>query len=232
MENVLVSAFLYLPNHYQDIDFYIKNGKSLMAQDIKKIIFMDTEMYCHFKEFESKNNVFILIKKEDLYLYKYLNLLDEKTDGNVKKDNNLFYAIMCNKTEFVKQAIESETFSVEHYIWVDFGIFKILDHNVEFKHLSKQYNKVRIGNIWNLDSPCNVNLHTQICWYFAGGVFGGHKDVLLSFSKLMKREVLEFMKHHNHLLWEVNLWYFIYQKNKDMFHPYQCDHNNSLINNY
>lgn len=232
MENVIVTAFIHLPDHYQKLDFYMKYGEKLLNMNYRKIIFIETEMYDTFKSFESTLNKFILIKKENMYLYKYLDFLNEKTEGNQQKDNNLFYTIMCNKTEFVKEAIESDIFEADNFIWVDFGIFKILNEPVLFENLNKQYHKIRIGTIWNLDSPCCINLHTQIAWYFAGGIFGGDKESLLKFSKLMKKEVLEFIKNNNHLLWEVNLWYFVYQNNKDLFQPYLCDHNNSIINNY
>ena len=115
-----------------------------------------------------------------------------------------------------KEAIESEIFEAENYIWVDFGIFKILNEPVLFENLNKQYHKIRIGTIWNLDSPCCINLHTQIAWYFAGGIFGGDKESLLKFSKLMKKEVLELRKRLNQkILLVIDDAYAEYMKNKD-----------------
>ena len=48
----------------------------------------------------------------------------------------------------------------------------------------------------------------------------------------MKNETLEFIENNNYLLWEVNLWYILYLKEPELFSPYNCDHNNTIVNNY
>ena len=48
----------------------------------------------------------------------------------------------------------------------------------------------------------------------------------------MKEQTLSFIEQNGYLIWEVNLWYFIYNQNKELFMPYVCDHNNSIVNNY
>ena len=34
------------------------------------------------------------------------------------------------------------------------------------------------------------------------------------------------------LMWEVNIWYLIWKDYPDLFNPYYCDHNESIILNY
>jgi hypothetical protein len=46
-----------------------------------------------------------------------------------------------------------------------------------------------------------------------------------------------FMKERNTLVWEVNIWYLIYEdllkENKqDFFSHYICDHNPTILENY
>lgn len=232
MEPVLVTAFIHQNNHYQDLNFYITNGKRLLETDFRKIIFMSKHIIPHFENLRSKNNVFVEYDIENMYLHNYLDKLDHNTSGNSNKDTNTFFAIMCNKTEFIRKAIEDNVFKTDHYFWIDFGIYKIFKENLCIENLKKHYNNVRIGNIWDLHTKNNTNLFQQISWYFAGGVFGGHKTKLLRFADMMKKETLEFIENNNYLLWEVNLWYILYLKEPELFSPYKCDHNNTIVNNY
>jgi len=78
----------------------------------------------------------------------------------------------------------------------------------------------------------NYNIFKNITWYFAGGVFGGNKDKLLIFADLMKRKCLQIISQEKTIIWEVNIWFLIYLENKDLFCPYQCDHNDTILKNY
>jgi hypothetical protein len=146
---------------------------------------------------------------------------------------------MCHKTEWMKDAIESNFFMTDNFIWIDFGIKYVCEcDDLEFirniQNIStKFYNKIRIGTIWDLN--CNRyydDIYNQIYWYFAGGVFGGNKDSLLIFSDKMKEKCIQIIKDKQCLMWEVNIWYLIYLENKELFKGYQCNHNITLINNY
>ena len=78
----------------------------------------------------------------------------------------------------------------------------------------------------------NNDIYKDILWYFAGGVFGGNKNMLLEFSDLMKTKCIEIITTKNTIMWEVNIWYLIYNDNKELFDGYYCDHNDSIIDNY
>ena len=232
MDSTIVTAFLYSEDHYQNLDFYIDNGKKLLNLDANKIVFIDERLVNRFAEYSTENNVFVPMNKESLYLYKHLPLLSSKVNGNPNKDTNMFFSIMCNKTEWMREAIHRNPFHTEYFVWLDFGISKILDDSFDISNLNKKYENVRIGSIWNPAFSHAADPYTEICWYFAGGVFGGHKDYLLLFADIMKMEVLSFIDKHQYLVWEVNFWYFIYAKHKNLFNLYFCNHDTSIINNY
>ena len=40
------------------------------------------------------------------------------------------------------------------------------------------------------------------------------------------------MTTKNTIMWEVNVWYLIYNENKLLFDIYDCDHTDSIIDNY
>ena len=232
MKPILVTAFLYNKEHYQNINFYKQYGVQLLEIKQNKVVFMDKSLIDIFLPYENEYTKILPTTETDMYLYPYLNTLDHKIEGNINKDSNFFFSVMCNKTEWLRQAIKLQLYEGEQYIWIDFGIFKIFNQDIQLSNLQNCYNKVRIGHIWDLELIYSVDIKRKIAWYFAGGLFGGNKNKLIEFADIMKETTLNFIKENNYLVWEVNLWYMIYKQHKELFDPYACDHNNSIVNNY
>lgn len=243
----IVSAFISNVNSRKDrnINDYYALGKLLLKSKTPKIIFLDKLMYNLIKnyDYDEDNTLIILNDKgySNTYLYEYLHYINEtfKLDtDNPEKDTWQYMFTMCNKTEFMREAIEKDIFNSLNYVWVDFGIRHIFkgsdDDFIQSLDMLfyKQYRKVRIGSIWDLNINYIVDLMTQIAWYFAGGVFGGDKTSLLKFADLMKSKCIYIMKNHKTIMWEVNIWYMIYKEHPELFDAYPCNHSNSLIENY
>jgi len=240
----IVSSFISDVNSREDRDLfkYFECGKHLIRSKINKIIFLDEKMFELVKKegYDNNNTVIIITKKTDIYLYNYQNtLINTVNTDNPNKDTLEYFMTICNKTEWMREAINRNPFNTENFIWVDFGIKHVFNHSSDEEFMTKlenlqnkSYDKIRIGRIWDLNISYNVNLFKQICWWFAGGVFGGNKNSLLLFSDKMKETCLSIIETHKTLFWEVNIWYIVYINNKDMFSPYICDHNSSLFDNY
>lgn len=237
----IVSAFISNVNdrHDMNLEKYFNYGINLLQVQIPKIIFVDLIMYNKIKEYENELTKIILVDKKNYYLYNYIDKINNSNIiGNSNKDTLEYMITMCHKTEWIKEAIHLNYFNNQNYIWIDFGIryiFKCNDqdfinkiNNLQFK----EYNKIRIGNIWDLNAIYPINNYTRVTWYFAGGVLGGHKDNLLIFSEKMKNKCIQIIEEKNIILWEVNIWYFIYMENKELFDCYLCNHNETLITNY
>jgi len=240
----LVSGFLTNVNQKRDcnIENFVELGVLLLKAKIPKIIFVDEIMYEQIKTYENECTKIILVAKTDYELYQYMNgnVLTNfhLHTNNTEKDTIEFMFTMCNKTEWIRQAIDLNYFNTEQFVWVDFGIrhvFRSDDDNyintLESLH-NKKYENVRIGTIWNLQNLYNVNIYKDITWYFAGGVFGGNKEKLLMFADLMKEKCLQIISQEKTIMWEVNIWYLIYLDNKELFETYHCDHNDTIINHY
>lgn len=240
----IVSAFIGDVNSRKDrnTNTYYLLGKILLKTTTSKIIFLDENMYSLIQDedYDKNNTLIIKYNKNDCYLYNYIDNLRKfnlNTD-NDSKDTLEYMFIMCNKTEWIKRAIEIDIFNSDNFIWLDFGIKQVCScsdnefiqklNNLKFK----KYDKVRIGNIWNLSLHYNINLLKQISWYFAGGVFGGDKESLLKFADLTKETCIEIINKYNTIMWEVNIWFIIYNKYTELFSPYLCDHNTTIIDNY
>lgn len=234
----IVSAFIANVNNYS-LEKYITNGKELVNIPINKIIFIDQTLYDQFNEYKNEYTIFIPTTKADIYLYEYINQL---TNFKLIADNNLkntidYIFVQCNKTEWLRKAIESNPFKSDNFIWVDFGIKHVLSSGIlpfNVQNLKKNLDKVRIGHIWTLDPSftCYVKIYEDIAWYFAGGVFGGDKKSIIKFADLVKEKCIEVIKIHKTLMWEVNIWYLVYKENNDLFSCYKCNHNDSLITNF
>jgi hypothetical protein len=245
----IVSAFISNMNTRNDrkLDTYLDLGSLLLKTNIPKIIFIDNEIYDIIKHYENENTKIILFNKQDIYLYQYLNSLQDTFSLDTdfpSKDTLDFIFTMCNKTEWIKNAIELNLFNTENFIWVDFGIRHVFKCNDEefikkIENLSnKIYNELRVGTIWNLNIDYNLyynlDIYKKISWYFAGGVFGGNKEELLKFSDETKKMCVKTINERQNLMWEVNIWYLVFKNNNNFikYSFYKCDHNDSIIDNY
>lgn len=224
--------------------------------DHKKYIFK-----YYLKEYEytiQDNVIFVFFEKNENYFYNYIDEITNfyvNTD-NPRKDTLEYMFIQNHKTEWMKMAIQLiyhikndnvmnmmiiNLQARTNFIWVDFGIYHIFNNNEElfnneFKKLNKKHifshDKIRIGSCIHPSNTYHTDIYRNITWYFAGGVFGGDPKVLIAFADLMKKECIRIIKERKHLMWEVNIWYLLYLKEPQMFDPYLCDHNASIVANY
>ena len=236
----LVSAFLSNVNSRRPVEEYIEFGKHFLLADVNKVIFIDETIYDSVSIYENEKTRFIKINKETIYLYAYIDKIINYSlyGADESKDTLDYIIIMCNKTEWIKEAIELDLYKTDQFVWVDFGIrhvFNFSDDEYRSKIESfnyKLYDNVRIASIWDLNTHSSQDYYTTIMWYFAGGVFGGSKDKLLLFAEIMRNRCLDIIENKGTLMWEVNVWYLIYKENIGLFDTYYCDHNNSIIDNY
>jgi hypothetical protein len=239
----LVSAFFSNVNNTleKNLDTYTKHGIALLKASIPKIIFVDEQMYERIKDYENENTKIILSKKSDIYLYDYIDKLEnfELHTNNKYKDTIEYMFIMCSKTEMIRKAIELNHFNTDQFVWVDFGIKHVFTcSDEEFREkinrlYIQKYEKVRIASIWNPHQfGLSLDIYKDLAWYFAGGVFGGEKESLLSFAKHTKEMCIDIMDQKKTIMWEVNVWFLVFSRYPDLFHLYQSDHNNTIVDNY
>jgi len=235
----IVSAFISNINSYRELDKYVEYGKKLLTIDTQKVIFMEKEIYDqYFSNDIFPKTHFVFVEKTDNYLYEQMEDITEfeVVSTNPGKDTLEYMFVQCNKTEWVKQAVESDPFNTEQFVWIDFGIYHIINSEdfVEcvYKMTQQKYDKIRIAGCWDLNAYYHNNYQSKVLWYFAGSVFGGDKASLCKFADLMKTRCLIFINEHKKLIWEVNLWYFIYNEHKELFDVYNCGHDKRILDNY
>jgi len=235
----IVSAFMSNINSYREADKYVEYGTKLLRIDTPKIIFLEKAIYDeHFSNDIFPKTQFVFVEKTESYLYEQIENITQFNieTTNPGKDTLEYMFVQCNKTEWVKQAIELDPFNTEQFVWVDFGIYHMINSEYfaeyVYKMTQQKYDKIRIAGCWDLNAYCHNRYHTRVLWYFAGSVFGGDKNSLYKFADLMKTRCLIFIAQHQSLIWEVNLWYFIYNENKELFDVYRAEHDKTIIDNY
>jgi hypothetical protein len=243
MDNTtIVSALITNINARSDanMDAYISFGKLLMSSNIYKVIFIDEFIINQFLDNVTENTVLIPVNKKENYLYKYKHLITNyQLKPNERKDTVEYMFTMCNKTEWVNRAVLMNVFNTPNFVWIDFGIKHVYNGTAnsfvaqieKFKYT--HFNKIRIGTIWEINKEyTHHDIYNTIAWYFAGGVFGGDISSLKRFACLMKDKCIQTIQDKQTIMWEVNLWYLIYNENKELFNVYKCDHNNTILINY
>ena len=240
----IVSAFMANINYRADrsYDTYVILAKQLLKIPINKVIFIDKSVLHHFTEFANKNTTIIPFVKEANYLYEYKDKLDDFKLNTTRpgKDSIEYMFTMCHKTEFVRKAIQLNNYNASQFIWLDFGIkhmmMDISEEEFAKKVLRLQYleypNHIRIGSIWDPDTNYIDDLYKDICWYFAGSIFGGNIKSLLEFADLKKETSLKIINEKKTLMWEINVWKLIYNTDRWKFLFYICSHDNSILDNY
>lgn len=239
--NTIVSAFISNINN-RDTNKYYELGKLLLKVNVPKVIFVDIIMYNLIQEedYDESMTKLVIVDKSFIYLYDYIDIL---TNFNLNTDNKAkdtidYMFMMCSKTEWIHRAITMNPYKTDNFIWLDFGIrhvFKCSDNEfiTKINNLKyKIYDKIRVGRIWDLNYISNRDIYKDITWYFAGGVFGGNINNLVLFADMVKKKCIDVMVNHKTIMWEVNIWYLIYNYNKNLFEPYHCDHNDSICDNY
>jgi hypothetical protein len=248
-KTTIVSAFMANITTPQCLETNENNKKyteyfiPLLQANVDKIIFIDDSVVDKYKMYENKNTRIVPFRKESNYLYEHMNKITNfnLNNNNPDKDTIQYMFTMCHKTEWVKMAIEMYPHmeaEKRQYIWVDFGVKHMCkctneEFTTKIERLGNTDNqKVRIASIWDLNVEKSNNIYKDMSWYFGGSVFGGSKNFLIEFARLMKQICLEIIETRQTIMWEVNIWYLVYKRFRFLFMPYTCDHNASILDNY
>lgn len=240
----IVTAFMtnINVNKSRSYDKYLIYGKKILTQPIPIVCFLEQQIFDDY--FADSIDLypytqFCIFERQDNYLMKYEDQMKNfhVFSDNPDKDTPAYMFTQCHKTEWVKMAIEINPFKTTDFVWVDFGIYHMIQNDMEFalyleQLVRKKYDFVRIASCVDLESECKVDIYRQITWYFAGSIFGGSGDRLIEFANVMKSNCLDIIGNQNHLMWEINIWYLIYKQYPQLFCPYHSNHDVSILKNY
>ena len=239
----IVSAFMININYRADrsYDKYFSLAKELLMVPMNKIVFVDKTILGYFKGYINEHTTLIPFEKESNYLYEYIDKLDnfELNTKNPSKDTIEYMFTMAYKTEFVRKAIQLNNYNASQFIWMDLGIKHMMNMSQEefskkvmrLQYLEYMHN-VRIAAIWNPDHTFDLDIYKDVCWCFAGSIFGGNIASLIEFADLTKQECLTIIEEKKTLMWEINVWKRIYDQDRWRFLFYFSSHDPSILDAY
>jgi len=267
-ELLLVSGYLNIDEFEQEFkhsispkchtkEQFFANGQKLIDIPLHKIIFMDENYISNFTT--NQYTTIIPYFNKSLWLYPHIKKITSRTSNitilkqNEIKDNEFFHAIQLQKTTWMLEAISYYKTHLAQkiitilsskpikYAWIDFGIFKIFNNDLNLfqdtmKQLPVRYtnsnvpeNKITIPGCWYLDNEFNNELE-QITWFFCGGFFIGDERSIRIFNNLVRLEVLELLDKSEYFIQEVNIWFRIWRdKCSELFNWYIGDHNYTMF---
>ena len=236
----IVSGLISIENTNRSIEKYIEFGKKLCQININKVIFIEKDIYnLYFKDKLDiyPTTTFYITSKENLYLHKYkdelINFNKLQTD-NPTKDTIEYMYIQCNKTEWVREAIEKNPYNSTQFIWIDFGIYHMIKEPEIFNTVisefkNKSYENIRISSGVSNEA---TSIYTQVHWGFLGSIFGGNSVKLLQLADLTKEKCIETIKNQKLIMWEINIWFLVLLEHEELFDRYFCNHNQSILIDY
>ena len=179
----------------------------------------ELQFYEHFKQFE-----------ENHVKYKVINL-----DEN--KFTPLYKFIVGQKTNFVKEVVETNPFNTTRFAWMDLRLHDI--YNMPVEETTQVMEDILPGRVklmfmtW-LHSREIYDRHDFYVWTrgkVAAGFFGGEREPLLRFAELCQKEFIEALQ------WEMApsdemLYSWIIHYNPDLFDPYVGEYRDCLNNQW
>lgn len=212
-----VAICLYVSSIYENIGKDLENEyKNIKLMKITNL--EDTETY----KIITKFNPILPINKNDI------------------KDTINFLILMNAKSEFVYNASLINPFNTEHFAWIDFSIFHVIN-NIEYVKSQLQFfsnSKFKspmmlFPSCWSFEKTKEYiyNISTYVFWRFCGGFFIGDKLSIQNMHNLMITNLPNFIKHKgtNIIAWEVNVWAWLEINYDWKLDTYIADHNNTIL---
>ena len=184
-----------------------------------------------------------IINLEDTETYKIVNDLKpilpiNRTEGH---DTINFMTLMNAKSEYLYNASLINPFNTEHFAWIDFSIYHILNNIENIKSILQLFGYSKLKDNFLLFPSCWTkqkskelinNISSTVCWRFCGGFFIGDKNSIQNMHLLMLEQLPNFIKEYGILVWEVNIWAWleIIHDHRWKIDSYIADHNDSILN--
>lgn len=225
---------------YIDMGLKMINMFKNDSDNINFIMYIDQSIYDKYNQrfLTFKNLKIKVINFEELIISKILDKIElnkikmpKNSSMNLSKDTYNFFKLMISKTYFLDDSIKNTDYT--HYTWIDFGILKIIkeeEYDDFYNSMLKisKYNGYKIKfptcknwidwysikdnrkDYLDLDSFSDHPIKNNPSWLFLGGILSGSRDALLIFSENVNNFILEKMIKHQYIIWEVNIWSYVY----------------------
>jgi hypothetical protein len=231
---MLVTSFYDIYGRPDRVMEYIYLFYDLAASGIPMILFTDPSLVSKFRIFPPTLHV-IGLPLETFELYQigmgFTGALP--STRSPEKDTKEFLSLMNTKIEFILRA--SEICEDNTFVWIDFGILKIVKNRERFINKLRlvnemSFSKITIPGCWGFGRPFSVD---NVNWRFCGGLFVIPREYIEQFYHHSKNVLSDFchLKQYK-LTWETNVWNIIETcAMRNYINWYFADHDDSILLN-
>lgn len=234
---MIVTALYDIYNNPERVEYYVGLFQDIINAGLPLIVFTDPSLIHLFDNHNAQGLKIIALPLSEFELYSIAMFYKGELPNsrNVVKDTQEFLALMNTKIEFIYKATQI-TPSEETYIWIDFGILKIIKDREAFINKlrianERTFDKITIPGCWNYG--CHVD-YNNVNWRFCGGVFIIPSKLVSNFYHQSIVKLTEICVLPNRgLTWETNLWYLIELDGAWKYIDwYLADHNDTILRDF
>jgi len=216
--------------HNQTYDYIEKSSGTLQIPQYM-VIYCSEELINYVSKVRedagllNQTKIIKITLEDNLYMADKLDKIRE----NVSKNNPPYdipeYILAVNsRYGYIQNAIKNNYFNTDYFAWVDFSASHIVDIPPNKIIEPKSHDKIRIGWIaryTNNEIVCNH-------YYLGGGLFSGHKEIMMELIKIHHSEFVKLMEM-GYTINDDKLLYIIMEKNPYLFETYFSYYNNLFI---
>ena len=229
---MFVTCYYDIYNDREKFVMYLDLFSRLGNSGLPILLFTDPSLVSYFTEYKFVTVIGITLELCELYSIGMKCSAPLPSVRNIQKDTKEYLSLINTKIEFIKKA--SDFVKDDTFIWVDFGIFKIIKDSEGFLHKLKDlhehtYTNIVLPGCWNAGAHYS---NDTVNWRFCGGIIIIPREHIDTFYNHSKSVLIHLCEHYK-LVWEVNVWYIIeHDHAKDIIHWYSADHNDSIVRNF
>lgn len=231
---MLVTSYYDIYNKPEKIIEYKSLFDEIALSGLPIILFTDPTLVDKFNQYPDTVKIIgIPLNLFELYSIGMSYNGELPNTRTISKDTKEFLSLMNTKIEFILRA--SEVCEDNNFIWIDFGILKIIKNRKRFINKLKlvnewKFNKITIPGCWSLGQPFSVE---TVNWRFCGGFFIVPRQHISDFFNHSKNVLSDFCKLPIYkLTWETNVWNIVeYFACQNIIHWYFADHNDTILLN-
>lgn len=238
MTTVVTCYYRFPSKHsYNEYDQWINNFFKYLKCPI--ILFTSREMKSYFENMinQYNSNVFLIYKEfEDLTVFqKYDHIWHNQHEIDPQKNirTKECYIVWNSKLEFIKEAIEINTFKSSKFIWSDIGNiretpkFDMTNYPI-YENISNDKIDIVLVEPFTDDEE-NLPYFFN-CIHFSGSMFGGSIQSLLQFYSSFYQKFEEYIHNEKFIGCDQQIIASVYIKNKNSFNVVSAE--NDIIDKW
>jgi hypothetical protein len=231
---MIVTAFYDIYNKPEKIMEFIYLFYDLGSSGLPILVFTQPNLVKKFRIFPPSVKV-VGIPLETFQLYSICMKYNRELPNNItpNKHTKEFFSLINTKTEFIQMA--ASICDDDTFIWVDFGILKMVKTVDRFINKLKSINemsfdKITIPGCWALGRNFLIDEANQ---RFCGALFIIPRKHINVFFEHNKNVINDFCNQPIYKLsWETNVWNLVeYFACRDIIQWYFAEYNDSIIHN-